>query len=72
MQKTIEPPVRQCLPNERQWLRSALLADQDGILTATRLRLARIARARGIEPHVVDDVVQETLLEAWSHRDRCR
>ncbi len=70
MQKIVEPPVQQCLPGERQWLRSALLADQDGILTATRLRLARIARARGVEPHTIDDVVQETLLEAWSHLDR--
>src|SRR5690349_8515667 len=70
MQEIIDPPVQQCLPGERERLRSALLADQDGIPTATRLRLARIARARGIEPHVIDDVVQETLLEAWSHLDR--
>lgn len=70
MQEIIDPPVQQCFPGERQWLRSALLADQDGILTATRLRLARIARARGIEPHSIDDVVQETLLEAWSHLER--
>ena len=60
------------LPGEREWLRSALLTDQDGILTATRRRLARIARARGMEPQVVDDVIQETLLEAWSHLDRLR
>ncbi|MEO7021878.1 MAG: sigma-70 family RNA polymerase sigma factor [Ktedonobacteraceae bacterium] len=70
MQKIVDPPVQQCLPGERQWLRSALLADQDGILTATRLRLARIAQARGVESYVIDDVVQETLLEAWSHLDR--
>lgn len=70
MQEIIDPPVQQCLPGERQWLRSALLADQNGILTLTRLRLARIARARGVEPHVIDDVVQETLLEAWSHLER--
>ena len=60
------------LPGEREWLRSALLTDQDGILTATRRRLGRIARARGMEPQVVDDVIQETLLEAWSHLDRLR
>jgi RNA polymerase sigma-70 factor (ECF subfamily) len=60
----------QSLPGERQWLESALLADHDGLLTATRLRLARLARARGVEAHLVDDVVQETLLEAWSHLDR--
>jgi RNA polymerase sigma factor (sigma-70 family) len=60
----------QCLPGERQWLRSALLADQDSFLTATRLRLARLAHARGVEPDVIDDVVQETLFEAWRHLDR--
>jgi RNA polymerase sigma factor (sigma-70 family) len=70
MQETIDPPVQQSLPGERQWLRSALLADQDGILTATRLHLARLARARGIEPDAIEDVIQETLLEAWSHLDR--
>jgi RNA polymerase sigma-70 factor (ECF subfamily) len=59
-------------PGEREWLRSALLTDQDGVLTATRRRLARIAHARGMDPQVIDDVVQETLLEAWSHLDRLR
>jgi RNA polymerase sigma-70 factor (ECF subfamily) len=62
--------MRQSLPEQRQWLQSALLADHDGLLSATRLRLARLARARGVEAHLVDDVVQETLLEAWSHLDR--
>ncbi|WP_220195542.1 RNA polymerase sigma factor [Ktedonospora formicarum] len=55
---------------EWQRLRSALLNDQGRVLTATRLRLARLARARGIELQDVDDVVQETLFEAWSHLDR--
>src|SRR5262252_3384684 len=58
------------LPGEQQRLRLALLTDQSGILTATRLRLARIAQARGVEPNAIDDVVQETLLEAWSHLGR--
>lgn len=70
MQKNLDILGQQCLPGERQWLRSALLTDQDGMLTATRLRLTRLARARGVDPHVVDDVVQETLLEAWSHLER--
>jgi RNA polymerase sigma factor (sigma-70 family) len=60
------------LPGEREWLRSALLTDQDGVLTITRRRLAGIARARGMEAQIVDDVIQETLLEAWSHLDRLR
>jgi RNA polymerase sigma factor (sigma-70 family) len=70
MQETSDPQALRYLPGERQWLRSALLADQDGILTATRPRLARLARARGVERHDIDDVVQETLLEAWIHLDR--
>lgn len=70
MKDIIDPLTQQCLPGERQWLRSALLTDQGGMLTATRQRLARLARARGVEPHAIDDVVQETLLEAWSHLER--
>ena len=48
----------------------ALLTDQNGMLTATLRRLARIARARGVETCAIDDVVQESLLEAWGHLDR--
>lgn len=62
--------TQQTWPGEWQRLRSALLTDQDGILTETRQRLARLAQARGIELHAIDDVVQETLLEAWSHLER--
>ncbi|MDQ2907393.1 MAG: RNA polymerase sigma factor [Ktedonobacteraceae bacterium] len=62
--------TQQSWPGEWQRLRSALLTNQDGILTETRQRLARLAQARGIEPHTIDDVVQETLLEAWSHLER--
>lgn len=68
-EQTETPPG---LPGEREWLRSALLTDQDGVLTITRRRLARIARARGMDPQAIDDVIQETLLEAWSHLDRLR
>ena len=56
--------------SELQHLRDALLNDEGGQLTATCRRLVRIARARGVAPGVVDDVVQETLLEAWNHMDR--
>jgi RNA polymerase sigma factor (sigma-70 family) len=58
------------VPGERERLRQALMTDQGGILSATRLRLARLARARGMPTPAIDDVVQETLLEAWSHLDR--
>ena len=70
MQEIVKNPQQQGLPGELQWLKLALLTDQSGMLTATRLRLVRLARARGIEPPLIDDVVQETLLEAWSHLER--
>ncbi len=70
MQETIEGLEQQGLPGEHQRLRSALLTDQNGMLTATLLRLARIARARGVDSSAIDDVVQQTLLEAWSHLGR--
>lgn len=70
MQEIVKNPQQQGLPGELQRLRSALLTDQSGMLTTTRLRLVRLARAWGIEPHHIDDIVQETLLEAWSHLER--
>ncbi|GHO80494.1 hypothetical protein KSD_82650 [Ktedonobacter sp. SOSP1-85] len=70
MQKNSDLQAPQGFLGEWQWLKSGLLEDRDGILTATLLRLTRIARARGVEPHIIDDVVQETLLEAWSHLER--
>lgn len=70
MQEIIKNPQQEGLPGELQRLKLALLTDQSGMLTTTRLRLVRLARAWGIEPHLIDDVVQETLLEAWSHLER--
>src|SRR5581483_6832677 len=70
MQTLQDPLTQHSWPGEWQRLRSALLTDQDGLLTRTRQRLARLAQARGIEAHTIDDVVQETLLEAWSHLER--
>ncbi len=55
---------------ELQRLKDALLNDTNGQLTATYLRLVRITQARGVAPGVIDDVVQETLLEAWRHMGR--
>lgn len=37
-----------------------------------RPRLARLARLNGIPADLVEDVVQETYLEAWRHLDRLR
>lgn len=56
--------------NELQRLREALLSDKGGQLSATRMRLTRIAQARGVAPDAIDDVVQETFLEAWNHLHR--
>ncbi len=49
--------------------RGSLLRDE-GWLTAARPRLRSLARLRGVAADAVEDVVQETLLEAWKHRDR--
>jgi RNA polymerase sigma-70 factor (ECF subfamily) len=39
-------------------------------VVAARPRLLRLARLRGIAPNNIDDVIQETLVEAWGHLDR--
>jgi RNA polymerase sigma factor (sigma-70 family) len=70
MQATIDRLEQRGLPGEHQRLKMALLTDQHGMMTATLHRLGRIARARGVESSAIDDVVQQTLLEAWSHLDR--
>jgi DNA-directed RNA polymerase specialized sigma24 family protein len=40
----------------------------DDLLAAARPRLARLALTQGVAQDAIDDVVQETLIEAWSHR----
>jgi RNA polymerase sigma factor (sigma-70 family) len=47
----------------------AILHDERWLMEA-RPRLRRLARLRGVAPDAVEDVVQETLLEAWKHLDR--
>jgi RNA polymerase sigma factor (sigma-70 family) len=42
---------------------------EDWLLTA-RPRLYRLAELRGVAPDAIEDVVQETLVEAWKHQDR--
>lgn len=39
-------------------------------LETTRPRLMRIAALRGVTPDAIEDVVQETLLEAWQYLER--
>jgi RNA polymerase sigma factor (sigma-70 family) len=42
----------------------------EGWLVAARPRLQRLAHVRNVPADSVEDVVQETLLEAWAHLDR--
>lgn len=46
-----------------------LLPQVERRMTAARPHLLRVARAHGIAADTADDVVQETLLEAWRHLD---
>jgi RNA polymerase sigma-70 factor (ECF subfamily) len=42
------------------------------IVEAARPRLLRVAQLNGIGPDDAEDVVQETLIEAWRHREKLR
>ena len=44
----------------------------NALLTAARPRLIRLARSQGVFSDALDDVAQETLLEAWRHLDSLR
>ena len=50
----------------------ALIADIEQVLTGARPRLLRLANRQGVAPDDADDVVQETLVEAWKHLERLR
>src|SRR5260221_5543468 len=47
--------------------RAALLADMEQVFTEARPRLLRLAHLNGMSPVIADDVVQETMIEAWRH-----
>lgn len=51
---------------------AALLAGMEQLFTEARPRLLRLARLNGITQDVADDVVQETMMEAWRHLDNLR
>ena len=53
-------------------VRSQLAVDLEQVLSAARPRLLRLAHTRGVALDAVDDVVQETLIEAWRHLDHLR
>src|SRR5271157_2741308 len=48
----------------------AHLDEMEKWLAAARPRLQRLAHVRNVPADSVEDVVQETLLEAWTHLDR--
>lgn len=52
--------------------RAFLPGDLDRRLAAAMPRLARLAGLRGVPADTVDDVVQQTLIEAWRAVDRLR
>ena len=47
-----------------------MLTDQDVLWRTARPRLVRLAQLRGVPPDAIEDVVQETLLEALKHLHR--
>ncbi len=51
---------------------SALLADMEQVFTEARPRLLRLAHLNGMSPDIADDVVQETMMEAWRHVENLR
>jgi RNA polymerase sigma factor (sigma-70 family) len=51
---------------------AALLADMEQIFTEARPRLLRLVRLNGMPPDIADDIVQETMLEAWRHVENLR
>ena len=51
----------------RQRTHTQLIANIDTLLADARPRLLRLARLNGVPPDATDDVVQETLMEAWRH-----
>lgn len=59
-------------PTDRQAEQMGLAGDLGELLAAARPRLLRLARMQGVAPDAIDDVVQETLVEAWRHLDNLR
>src|SRR6266700_7029313 len=51
---------------------AALLADMEQVFTEARPRLLRLAQLNGMSPDMAEDVVQETMMEAWRHIENLR
>lgn len=50
----------------------ALTTHLEELLSVAQPRLARLAQKQGVPPDGLDDVVQETLVEAWRHLEHLR
>ena len=50
----------------------AFSATLDEMFATARPRLLRLAQQQGVTPDAVDDVVQDTFIEAWRHLDHLR
>jgi RNA polymerase sigma factor (sigma-70 family) len=68
------PPYDQSPVNERNMTIShaALLADLEQVFTEARPHLLRLAHVNGVSPDMAEDVVQETMMEAWRHIEKLR
>src|SRR5260370_26752381 len=67
-----EPAADQETKRDGYDVRGQLAVDLEQALSAARPRLLRLARRRGVTPDAADDVVQETLIEAWRHLNHLR
>lgn len=65
-----EDVSRAQFPADHQDVSPARLDEIGKWLVAARPHLYRLAQVRGVPAESLDDVVQETLLEAWRHLDR--
>lgn len=72
MQNSSHSETQHCLESCETSASAALLAHLEPLLEAARPRLFQLARRQGVTPDATDDVIQETLFEAWQHLDQLR
>src|SRR5712692_1706481 len=66
------PAANQETKRDEYDARGQLTVDLEQALSAARPRLLRLAHRGGVTPDAADDVVQETLIEAWRHLNHLR
>ena len=67
-----EPAADQETNRDGYDARGELAVDLEQMLSAARPRLLRLAHTCGVTLDAAEDVVQETLIEAWRHLDHLR